>query len=258
MTTTEDPYVQVDRSALRVGMRFDYRGDGDRFDGITRTLTGFDPIAYDTDSPIVQSVTLRPEDTEGRDFYVHRDDIAAPAETAPEAASSEDTEQHDPIETMAERGVRLADEAYQKGVRDGYVKAQQECGTEQATGMADRPAFRREDAVVLAIQALGGTSEASHALIPLAKDIERYVNGSDERQAQAEFPSIIETAEQAALPWPEGTTVIDKDGDPWERGDDSGYQPDKRDGWLYDGLAEGYCRLDAYLPATVTRFGAGA
>lgn len=354
MTTTEDPYVRVEREDLAVGMRFDYRLPDEPWDTVERTLTSLDPIAYRSGK--VGHVTLKPGDdiTSEHEFYVHRDDItlvptrvpveearvgepialdvgldgdevgsrliratrtwlgvdnrgrvefqerrsagctagtythvwvmrpSSPepsAETAPEAASSDEAAQvptHNGEPIMSEETARhhsqeyfdgwnagaaqyrrLSIEAHEQGVREGYAKAQEERGAEHAAGMRHHPRFTREKAVMLAIQAVGGTSEASHALIPLAKDIERYVNGSDEQPAQPEFPSVIENVQQAALPWPIGTTATDNVGDGFEYRDGNWWWTKRADGSERDESTP-YGLSAVQLPANVTRLGADA
>lgn len=254
-------YIQVDRDQLRVGMRFDYRASRDIIDGVERTLTNLDPIEYDYKTSFgFGHAKLTEEDTEGRKFYVHPDDLHVdePVEVPTHNGKpimSEETARANASKLHGER-------MYEAGVRDGYLKAQyeQQEGAAKPTSKATRRRFNREDALTWAIQALTGSHDGSVTdLIPLAQQIERYVNGNDEQEAKVEateFPTVIETADQAALDWPEGTIVRDREGDKWERGDDSAYSDGKRDGWIYNDCVEaGYCRLDDFLPATVTRLG---
>lgn len=171
MTENATPkYIQVDLDQLRVGMRFDYRLDQERDDRIERKLTGLHPIAYDYTTQFGQGhATLTDLDTKGRTFWVHPDDLHV---DEPANASG--------WETTNEIVARTHDAAYEKGVRDGYLKAQQEQGAKPTAG-GKRRDIRREDAVLWAVQALGGTPEAAHLLIPLAQQIERYVNGNDQQ-----------------------------------------------------------------------------
>lgn len=155
-------YIQVDRDQLRVGMRFDYRLPNEEFDTMVRRLSNTSPLVYDVEldgGESLHSVTLTDKDLEDRTFWVHPDDLHV--------------DDREDAETMAARAVEIADEAYEKGVRDGYAKAAPEL---------QRRDIRREDAVLWAVQALGGTPEAAHLLIPLAQQVERYVNGNDEQE----------------------------------------------------------------------------
>lgn len=328
MTTTEDPYVRVEREDLRIGMRFDYRLPDEPWDTVERTLTSTEPLAYDSGN--VGHVTLQPDDiTEEHEFYAHRDDITlvptlVPVEQAragepialnvgmerdevgsrliratrtwlgvdtrghvefeersntgtsvgsythvwalrPERVDAEPEAESTPIQVpthngkpiMSEETARANQEQYDQGVRDGYMKAQQEHGAEQATGMADRPAFRREDAVVLAIQALGGSDAASHALIPLAEQIEAYVNGTTGQGDVVPFPKAIKNDSDAALPWPEGTTAVDNVGDGFERRDGQWWWVKRADGSIRDESTP-YGLSPAQWPATIIALGAGA
>lgn len=210
--------------------------------------------------------------------YVERDDETAPDETTPEAASPEDEDQ-----AAIDISRRLT-EAHDDGVREGYLKAQQETTTTVGYDHATRPRFIREDALVLAVQAVGGTEHVMN-VVSLAEQIERYVNveqqptyphadgeftvlgpgvfASEDRavlnwdgvnyvpqtdapQADAhptagtEFPSVIETHEDAELGWPEGTRVADNEGDVFVR---------KGDGWYWIQYADGSDRPDGWSGA---------
>lgn len=248
---------------LRVGESFRLREDPESSTRIVRTI---DPITYvnrGNEGMTPQAVTNLTMNGVHRVWVDREAEQPAAIRTADEAQSDSDL--------------------YLQGVHDGYAKARAEVEALKATraeGMVrtstrKRAVFRREDAIVLAIQA--HTAEGP-GVIELAQAIEQYVNGDTIAEAHAagfregvdsvtadvvaahpaagtEFPSTIETADDAALDWPEGTKVRDKDGDPWRRGDDRLYIEGSRDGWLYKGYESGTVRLDSYLPATVTRLG---
>lgn len=230
-----------------------------------------------------------------RAVYVERDDETAPEdETTPEAAPPEQDERIAAWESIAAHPA-FVDQYNEPGpLADAFtarldhlliqdrIATSASMETSPATegyDHATRPRFAREDALVLAVQAVGGTEHVMD-VVSLAEQIERYVNGNttedgprvpDEdpliadahpiqrgvlQPAVIEFPRLIETAEDAALDWPEGTQVTDRDGDPWTRGDDSTYDESARDGWVWKDYREsGSVSLSGYLPATVTRFG---
>jgi len=61
------------------------------------------------------------------------------------------------------------------------------------------------------------------------------------------FPEVIATVEDAALPWPEGTTARDKDGDNWTY---------KNGEWTWNVTEDSFFDGPrAYLPFTVLRLG---
>lgn len=109
-------------------------------------------------------------------------------------------------ETTNEAVARVQDEAYEKGLRDGYRKAEQESKT---------AAYTREDAIVAATKAITAMQymAAPPDLISLAQQIERYVNGDDRHEQESPVEYTAEDLDKLG----QGVVVFDRDGDEWTR-----------------------------------------